>query len=346
MNSIAILYSMKKSDAPRDEKMGSAELHINYWKIPASSGCYTRFIDFGVMINDVAPDIDKVYFYFPFTFEDTNLEDLGAQLRESSFLCTLFNGDYIIKNLPNSPSYSEVSSQDSGRNPFLLYELGKSNFSLTSMAPNKGMLLSIAIKAFPVTTSNQPKNVENKGRNLYFRFRLNYIPKEVLCHEEEVSNDFFQSAFSKCEMLSFRINDKRELDKKVYEDISAKGVFTGFNKIHFFFIGSSEDERVDGNSTYCDCRLLDSERWKPYLKGKDLKNRKCLAYHWSYKAESDETLDKCNIFLRTVYKSLNKRKLLKYCSVVILLGAIGSLLPDIVIIIFKVIVFLAQLIVN
>ena len=51
MNSIAILYSMKKSNAPRIGEGINAELHINYWKIPKESGNYQRFIDFGIMIN-------------------------------------------------------------------------------------------------------------------------------------------------------------------------------------------------------------------------------------------------------------------------------------------------------
>ena len=66
MNSIAILYSMKKSNAPRIGEGINAELHINYWKIPKESGNYQRFIDFGIMINDVAQDIHSVLFLFSF----------------------------------------------------------------------------------------------------------------------------------------------------------------------------------------------------------------------------------------------------------------------------------------
>lgn len=327
---------MKNSQTPREANRGSAELHINYWKIPKSSNTYNRFVDFGVMINDVASEIDKVYFYFPFDITSDDLEDLGGKLKESSLLCTLFNSDYIINNIPNSPSYYEITTYNSDRDSFLLYELGKSNFKLKSMSPNKGVLLSISIKSLPINSSVPTKKGDGNNRNLYFRFRLSNIPKETFFHEEEVSNDFFQSAFSKTEMLSFRINDIRELDKKVYEEISSIGNFILFNKVHFFFIGSSEDEKVDGNSNYNDCRLLDSGRWKPYLFGLDLSKRKCIAYHWSFKAtSSSELLDKCNIFLRTVYKSSNIKKILVYSSVVVGLGVLGSLISSLIIWLFK-----------
>ena len=92
----------------------------------------------------------------------------------------------------------------------------------------------------------------------------------------------------------------------------------------------------DGNSNYNDCRLLDSGRWKPYLFGLDLSKRKCIAYHWSFKAtSSSELLDKCNIFLRTVYKSSNIKKILVYSSVVVGLGVLGSLISSLIIWLFK-----------
>ena len=329
MNSIAILYSMKKSNAPRIGEGINAELHINYWKIPKESGNYQRFIDFGIMINDVAQDIHSVYFYFPFSFDTDCLEDLGGKLKESELLCTLFNGDYIIRNIPKSPSYYDVTPQNTDRSPFWLYELGKSNFEVEQLSSNKGVLLKIQIKSIPKNSIGiQPKTNESgkSKHNLYFRFRINRLPQGAPFYEEEISNDFFQSAFSKTEMLDFRLNEIRELDKKVYEEIIDSRNFLQFSKIHFFFIGSSEDEKVVGNTDYCDCRLLDSERWKPYLQDINLHDRKCIAYHWTYRSNCNMHLIKCNIFLRTVYKSINKGKICKYCGVIILLSFLASAL--------------------
>lgn len=69
-------------------------------------------------------------------------------------------------------------------------------------------------------------------------------------------------------MIDFRINEAREISPKVYEEITKDKTFLPFSKIHFFFVGSSEDEQIVGNTNFKDCRLLDYERWQSYI-GKD-----------------------------------------------------------------------------
>ena len=56
MNSIGILYTLRNSSEPSKNNV-SAELHVNYWKVPIRNGAYKRFLDFGIFINDVARDV-------------------------------------------------------------------------------------------------------------------------------------------------------------------------------------------------------------------------------------------------------------------------------------------------
>lgn len=97
----------------------------------------------------------------------------------------------------------------------------------------------------------------------------------------------------------------------------------------FFFIGSSENEQVAGNVGYHDCRLLDSSKWKNYEDAINDKRKKYLAYHWSIK-NNGTSFTTCNVFLRTIYSSLNLKKSIKYCLIVILLGFFGSYLCNMV----------------
>lgn len=132
------------------------------------------------MINDVAQDIHSVYFYFPFSFDTDCLEDLGGKLKESELLCTLFNGDYIIRNIPKSPSYYDVTPQNTDRSPFWLYELGKSNFEVEQLSSNKGVLLKIQIKSIPKNSIGiQPKTNESGKVNIICIFALELID----CHK-------------------------------------------------------------------------------------------------------------------------------------------------------------------
>jgi len=63
MNSIGILYTLRNSSEPSKINV-SAELHVNYWKVPTGKGNYKRFLDFGIFINEVAREISSVSFYW------------------------------------------------------------------------------------------------------------------------------------------------------------------------------------------------------------------------------------------------------------------------------------------
>ena len=332
MNSIGILYALKNSSEPSKNNV-SAELHVNYWKVPDGKGSYNRFLDFGIFINEVAREISTISFYFPFKVDSNSLKDLGNSLSNSELLCTLFNNDYVVRNINSSPSYFSVtpSSSSDKAHPFWLYVLGENNFKVKEIKPY-GSIVNVQILSTPKKNGGiQPVNGDKKPkRNLYFRFRVEDIPADSIFYEENISNDFIQSAFSKTEMIDFRINEVREMNPKAYEEITKDKSFLPFSKIHFFFVGSSEDEQIAGNTDYKDCRLLNHDRWLSYL-GKDYDNeRKLIAYHWCWKGdEKVMTRDRYSIFIKTVYKSMKWKTILKYCSVVFGLSLFAAIVWDI-----------------
>ena len=331
MNSIGILYTLRNSSEPSKINV-SAELHVNYWKVPTGKGNYKRFLDFGIFINEVAREISSVSFYFPFKVEANSLKDLGEILSKSELLCTLFNNDYVIRNINGSPSYFCISpsSNSDKAHPFWLYVLGENNFKVNEVKPN-GSIVNVQILSTPKKNGGiQPASNDRKPkRNLYFRFRVEDIPADSIFYEENISNDFLQSAFSKTEMIDFRINEVREMNPKAYEEITKDKSFLPFSKIHFFFVGSSEDEQIAGNTDYKDCRLLNYDRWHTYV-GEDYDNkRKLIAYHWCWKGDDKiQTRDKYSIFIKTVYKSIKWRTIVKYCSVVFGLSLVAAIAWD------------------
>lgn len=157
------------------------------------------------------------------------------------------------------------------------------------------------------------------------------IPIDSIYYEENISNDFLQNAFSKTEMIDFRINEVREMNPKAYEEITKDKNFLPFRKIHFFFVGSSEDEQIAGNTDYKDCRLLNYERWHNYLGDDYDNNRKLIAYHWCWKGDADEDIrNRYSIFVKTVYKSINKYIIFKYCGVVVGLSVLAAFIWDVI----------------
>lgn len=343
MNSIGILYTLKNSSEPSKVNV-SADLHVNYWKVPIGNGSYKRFLDFGILINEVAQDINTVSFYFPFKVEAKSLRDLGKSLSKSELLCTLFNNDYVVRNINNSPSYYGITPySNTGAHPFWLYVLGENNFKVKEIKPN-GSIVNVQILSTPKKNEGiQPASNDKKiKRNLYFRFRVEDIPIDSIYYEENISNDFLQSAFSMTEMIDFRINEVREMNPKAYEEITKDKSFLPFRKIHFFFVGSSEDEQIVGNTDYKDCRLLNYERWQTYVGNEYDHNRKLIAYHWCWKGDDKEqTRNRYSIFIKTVYKSIKWKTILKYCSVVLGLSLFATIIWDLIKFIITIIINLS-----
>lgn len=79
-------------------------------------------------------------------------------------------------------------------------------------------MIKIELKELP-PTGNFVQGENTKGPGVYFRLRISNLKKNDFYYEERVSNDVFQSAFSKAEMVDIRINEIREFDKEVVDDL-------------------------------------------------------------------------------------------------------------------------------
>lgn len=325
MRTIGILYKIKQGGAPREDVGINADLHINYWKLPDRRTEYDRFMDMGIMIYEVGKDVEELYFYFPFEVSCDDLEDLGTPLSQKDLLCLLFGADYELRN-NISTSYTYADTQTEGKSSFWMYQLDKPNFE--TIRKQSGTIVKIKIKTRPnnksVIKEGKTDKADSQKYNLYIRFRVNNLTKKKQYVSENLSNDFLQSAFSKTEMTDICINDKRDIDRSDYQDLSNMGTFFAFSKIHFFFIGSSTEETVSGQTTYKDCRPISYDIWKPYIGEHNPQHRMCIAYHWNLNAQKDGS----KIFLRTIYSSTNFRKIAKYTIYVFAVSFIAAAVYD------------------
>lgn len=308
----------------------SADLHINYWKLPNKRG-FERFLDFGLLIHDVSKDIAAVSFYLPLLVSQNHVHDLGKQVANGSMMSHLFNGNYKVSNVIKSNSYYTAECNEKSKPSFLLYSFGKS-YKVERMTV--GSRIVIPLGDYPEET-NLIKQKEEGADNsvygkLYIRFRIENINNDDFGHIESISNDFLQSAFSKMEMLNIHINEFREIPIDDSEDLQKGWSYFSFDKIHFYFIGSSEDEKVTGHKSYKDSRLLDHQKWRGYLESHNSKHKQCIAYHWKYVRDEKTGKMPSNFFIRTVYSSFQPFKIIKYCLLIVLLGALGSFISSFV----------------
>lgn len=330
MSCIGVLYnSVAKQNPNLDDKV-MADFQINYWKLPKKHWGYTRFLDLGLQLYD-AKDVSSVCFYVPFKLNDSQLSDLGKELANDNLLSILFNESFRVENDPNVRDYRYAVSTGEKKQAFWIACLASTDFIVHPL--KHGTLVEVLFKTKP----NVQKGIKNAAAekknnyNLYIRIRIKNITDKSLSYIESVSNDFFQSVFSRTEMMNLHVNAIGEFDDEDYKDLVSKHSFVSFNKIHFFFIGSSEDETVLGTTSYTDNRLLDSDKWMPYIGTNNPQNRKCLAYHW----KKTGPIESCNIFLRTVYSCADILKILKYSAIVVVLGALGSFLASLIMLLFS-----------
>lgn len=319
MSCIGVLYRTKAEKSPNSNTSVGVDLQANYWKLPKRYWGYWRFLDLGALIYD-AKDIESLLFYVPFKVSPDDLADLGNVLVKDNLLSVLFNESYKIEDDPDIPGYHYASVvHDDNKPKFWIYSLSSANFVIHDLSV--GSLVEVVIKTKPkINIGIQNAESKNDNYNLFIRFRIKNIPENGLGYIESVSNDFFQSAFSKTEMLNLHINAIGEIDEDDYKELASKYSFVEFKKVHFFFVASSEEETVYGATNYSDSRLLESKKWKLYIGDNNPQGKKCLAYHW----KKTGNLSSCNIFLRTVYSSANIVKIIKYSIVVLFLGILAS----------------------
>ena len=323
MSCIGVLYNSVANQNPNPDEKVMADFQINYWKLPKRHWGYTRFLDLGVLLYD-AKDVSSILFYVPFKISETQLSDLGKVLANDNLLSILFNEPFKVENDPNIRDYRYATSTGEKKQAFWIACLASTDFKVYPLV--HGTLVEVLFKTKPTAQKGIKKAAEEKKENynIYIRIRISNLSDVSLSYIESVSNDFFQSVFSRTEMMNLHVNAIGEFDEEDYKDLVSQHSFVAFNKVHFFFIGSSEEETIIGTTTYTDNRLLDSKKWTPYIGDNNPQDRKCLAYHWKKTGPTES----CNIFLRTVYSSANLWKILKYSAIVVLLGALGSFLAS------------------
>lgn len=338
MSWINILYKIKTESGPNPATAVSARLHVNYWKLPNASGSrfgnlkfwqkrnYTRNLDIGIFLQNVNETLEELIVCLPFKFDKERVQDLSKHLTDETFLSFLLNHRYRVQSLTDCPTYNYANAigEESETYNFCLYELCAK--SLETEPLTHGTMLRIKFLSHPKNLNEIREKAtsepENEGKyNVYIRFRIDGLQDNDFCYNEDISNDFLQSAFSKTEMAEVKFNEKRTIDHNDFQTITKSHTFLNLSTINFFFTGSSEDESVVGTKNFDDCELLDEELWKGYIGGMNPMNKKCISYHWRI-----SNIQK--IFFRTVYSSRDKWKMMKYAFVVILLSFIASALLE------------------
>lgn len=340
MNNISIFYKAREQFNKPEYKFGSSlkeikenvdvsTLHINLWKGKTGQMHLKSkyFIDFGLLVS---AKVEYIVLYIPFGIEDFRSEfnefDLGKRLFNRVLLNTVFNSNTKIKPCKNS-SYCDVELEDN-RN-FFIFSLGERNVEVTNVEDVnfKGVRLKIR---FNGGNPNDEGTDFLENSLIYVRFRIKPEDSSKLVRSEHISNDLIQAAFSHMDLMDFRINEQRNLDAKIVEEMRAMECEQlKFEEVHFFYATDFKENVDNGSCIKLDSRLMEEQQWKDYIPLCNVDNVIYIAHHWKRKFKEGDLksiITTFSLFFTTKYPKIEKLRLFSYICFAIIIGWIASML--------------------
>lgn len=316
------------------KKEDEFEIHVNFWNteindVVSHKRKHLYALDFGV----VCPlNLKELVLLIPAKVEKDQFVDLVSRLAsDRELMCTVFNENLTIASKPTK-SYHLIKNEDESL-LFLLYELSNENIVDINYSRDNGYTV--------IKIANNLETIPPKtAKKIYVRFRILLNDVHAFSIQRNVSNDWFQSAFSSSYMFDFRLNDVRELDKKVSEKLKHDHYeMAKLNKVHFFYMADADEVVENGSSMKLDSRLLETQRWHSYFGNNVQLNRENLAHHWKKcilktVRKDDEgkqvdeyvrtPFDDFSLYFKVVYSHYKYRRVLIYSTIVFILGFLAS----------------------
>lgn len=316
------------------KKEDEFEIHIIFWNteindVVSHKRKHLYALDFGV----VCPlNLKELVLLIPAKVEKDQFVDLVSRLAsDRELMCTVFNENLTIASKPTK-SYHLIGNENESL-LYLLYELSNENIVDINYSRDNGYTV--------IKIANNLETIPPKtAKNIYVRFRILLNDVHAFSIQRNVSNDWFQSAFSSSYMFDFRLNDVRELDKKVSEKLKHDHYeMAKLNKVHFFYMADADEVVENGSSMKLDSRLLETQRWHSYFGNNVQLIRENLAHHWKKcilktVRKDDEgkqvdeyvrtPFDDFSLYFKVVYSHYKYRRVLIYSTIVFILGFLAS----------------------
>jgi hypothetical protein len=296
MKSIAIWESRNDSLS-----IQHIELHFNYWKIPNKGKNFHKFLDIGLKLESTQ-NTDSINLYFPARIEKDNFHDIVSKfISKPDLVSAIFNENYKV--LTNVSKQHRILN-DHNEEIFTIYEFSNNDISFEYKYDGT------------IVTLNVPKI----NKKLYIRLRISGQFLNQLSTISIPSNSIFESAFSELEMIDFRVNEIRDLNKDLVEYCEK---MCHIKKQHFFYICSNSEDVIGYHTPYLSCRNLENYRWNGYVDLPNIEDETFLAYHWKWDNQANSSL-----LIKSKYEKNNWKTILKYLLVVVSISLLGCFLYD------------------
>ncbi len=326
----------EKNDLQNRPESHDLDIHINHWKLrrrffsrvswqavatglksivklrPKKTACqtllkcdirYDYFVDIGLLLPNLT-NIDKIHLYLPFEISEHEIIDLGSFFSNHiNLIKAVFNEDYNNLHQPQ-PKILPIEFVKKGI--INIYLLDVKN-DIRIRYDYGGTVLDIDLSEI------QCKRTEP----FYFRLRLQSPQVHNFSTTYKLKNSLFESAFTNTEVIDFRINEKRGLDKTLLQKIE-NNIAANIKKIHFFLLRNAKDDYIFSHKAMISCRELEDDMWQDYL-GSGYQQDKVLAYHWK-ESDSEGKIESFNALIKMKFEKYNLLTILFYLAVITILS--------------------------
>ncbi|MBP3771348.1 MAG: hypothetical protein J6I53_01495 [Treponema sp.] len=280
-----------------DKKNYIKQLHFNLWDSKKNN---LHFLDIGILCKN----------------ENFNIE---IKLPKAERLPALIDLTSKFKdNIPNAIFNASVDIEEKNKVKILKLE-NNLRYVLSPIDTdkcvnkNKPNEICISVEKLLDSKTNVPV-----AEWRYYRFRITNFDLSKVIVEVDSKSKSFESSFSACKVIDFRVNDAKLLPVIAAQEIASSA--DKFEKIHFLYITDINEDIQLADVNYTS-RFLEREIWNDYL---DLNEQKLdmIAYHLRQK----DTLC-ANFLVKCNYSKTSVKHLIVYALIVIVLAVVANHLP-------------------
>jgi hypothetical protein len=314
MNCLAIWYKPKPLK-PKEEL--GIELHLNLWKLNKKNGRkivgIKNFLDIGIMIEK--PDnVANIYIFLPFRITKSKIEDLGRYFKNNDLLDAIFN--QRLNAIP-SDQPKTLSINDHDKNKFFIYMIDIKNDVRMPAKNYGGSIINIKV------------SIGEDIKPIYYRIRINSDKLEGLYTRYKPESQWLESHYTNNELIDFRVNEKRNLDNSLLEEMHNSGeVF--FNNVEYFVMREFKYDYVSSHQEMIRSRKLEADLWKPYV-GNDCECGNIIAYHWKW-----DRVPGFNAFVKYKFVASDIKTKILFCLFLFLIALTGAILGTLFIKLFNI----------
>jgi hypothetical protein len=289
------------------------ELHINLWELePSAERQAKHFLDIGIKVHQ-ASLAEGIRLYFPFAVGPADIQDLGSLFASHhNLLPAIFN-----ENLYMTPKAKILRITDtSGVPQFNIYALDiKQDLNFT--------------QKYGGTVVNIPIKTSEEDVPIYFRIRVTSRHLEELHHNYRPRSSWLDNSSTSTNSVDFRINESRNLDQTLLEDMDKDGLVE-FKSIDFFVMRDFKYDFISANKDLHRSRWLEPNIWDEYV-GKGCKCGETIAYHLKWQEEDlGPEVPGINAFVKFKCTTSNWVIIVRFIFILISIGFLGGLLGSLV----------------